>query len=302
MSIAVCEMPDLHVQMQKIQRLGLPGRLYPLLDILIPQFDIWLHLLDLDPQTNLKTSKCYQIYLCQDSIYSLSCSFKNILNLFFDSFIIVYVLIISTYNFLPSDCPGSSLSSNPFFPLLCVFLGPHPFKNCLISSTQCCPYTHSKWVWSHSLEHGQPTSAHTPGGSLVRAGLSAALFDSLPIYASNGSWYEFMTFHNAHPSHSYILSAPSMMFLTLGWGWNWRQSHFHCSGTASRTVQGLEENLVVGDMAKVGAFCFDTENYQFVTSNNKLCPGLCLPVHGKYVLFVGTLSVFLDLAFGRDVC
>lgn len=52
-------------------------------------------------------------------------------------------------------------------------------------------------------------------------------------------------------------------------------------------------NLVVGDMAKVGTFCFDTENYQFVISNNRLCPGLCLPVHGKHILFVGTMSVFL---------
>lgn len=55
-------------------------------------------------------------------------------------------------------------------------------------------------------------------------------------------------------------------------------------------------------MAKVGIFCFDTENYQFVISSNRLCPGLCLPVHGKYVLFIGTLSVFLGLAFGGDVC
>lgn len=52
-------------------------------------------------------------------------------------------------------------------------------------------------------------------------------------------------------------------------------------------------NLVVGDMAKVGTFCFDTESYQFVISNNRLCPGLCLSVHGKYILFVGALSVFL---------
>lgn len=71
---------------------------------------------------------------------------------------------------------------------------------------------------------------------------------------------------------------------------------------SDRTVQGPDMDLVVEDTAKVGTFCFDTENYQFVISNNRLSPGLALSVHGEYVLFVGTLSVFLGLASGRDLC